>query len=74
MRCSDLAALLQEYSEAGNLPRIERALARNAIEWLQLVSLEPTREWRFRLIHSFQSESAGAHRALPESPSKLITR
>ena len=40
---SDLAAILHECSEAGNLPPIERAPARNATDWLGAVGVEPTR-------------------------------
>jgi hypothetical protein len=43
MEWSDLAAILQECSEARNLPPIERALARNAMDWLQVAEIEPTR-------------------------------
>ena len=43
MPWSDLAAILHECSEAGNLPPIERALARNATDWLGAVGVEPTR-------------------------------
>src|SRR5918995_3296734 len=43
MPWSDLAAILHESSEAGNLPPIERALARNATDWLGTVGAEPTR-------------------------------
>jgi hypothetical protein len=42
-RWPDLAAILQECSEARNLPPIERALARNATDWLHAVGIEPTR-------------------------------
>jgi hypothetical protein len=43
MRWSHLAAILHECREAGNLPPIERALARNATDWLGAVGVEPTR-------------------------------
>jgi hypothetical protein len=43
MEWSDLAAILLECSEAPNLPPIERTLARNAMDWLQVVGIEPTR-------------------------------
>jgi hypothetical protein len=39
---SDLATLLEERSEARSLPSIERALAKNAIEWLKAVGVTPT--------------------------------
>jgi hypothetical protein len=35
IRWSELAALLEDCREAANLPPIERALARNALEWLK---------------------------------------
>lgn len=38
----DLAAVLHECQEAQNLSAIERALARNAVVWLQSVGVEPT--------------------------------
>ena len=38
---SELAALLQDCREAANLPSIERALARNAFEWLGRVGVDP---------------------------------
>ena len=38
----DLAAVLHECEEAQNLSAIERALARNAVVWLQNVGVEPT--------------------------------
>jgi hypothetical protein len=38
---SELTALLQDCSEAANLPPIERALARNALDWLTTVSVDP---------------------------------
>ena len=37
----ELAALLQDCSEAANLPPIDRALARNALEWLTSAGIEP---------------------------------
>lgn len=39
IRWSGMAALLQDCSEAANLPSIERALARNALEWLRRVGV-----------------------------------
>jgi hypothetical protein len=38
---SELAAVLQDCSEAATLPPIERALARNALEWLISVGTDP---------------------------------
>jgi hypothetical protein len=37
----DLAAVLHACQDAPNLPVIERALARHAVEWLQDVGVEP---------------------------------
>ena len=38
----DLAAVLRQCQEADSLSAIERALARNALVWLQNVGVEPT--------------------------------
>ena len=38
---SELAAVLTDCCEAANLPPIERALARNALEWLTSVGTDP---------------------------------
>jgi hypothetical protein len=42
LRWSDLAAVLAECRDADSLPPIERALARNAVDWLRSVGIEPT--------------------------------
>jgi hypothetical protein len=39
-RWRDLAAILRDCEEADNLPAIQRALARNALVWLQSVGIE----------------------------------
>jgi hypothetical protein len=41
IRWSQLAALLQDCSEAVSLPPVERALARNSLEWLIRVGVDP---------------------------------
>ena len=41
IRYPHLMALLQDCSEAANLPRIDRALARNALDWLASVGIRP---------------------------------
>jgi hypothetical protein len=40
MRWPELAALLRDCCEAGNLPAIERALAHNALDWLIRVGVD----------------------------------
>ena len=41
IRWSELTALLQDCSEAANLPAVERALAQNALDWLTTVGIDP---------------------------------
>ena len=41
LQWAEMAALLQECRDAHNLPLIERTLARNALDWLDVVGIEP---------------------------------
>jgi hypothetical protein len=44
IRWPELAALLEDCRDAANLPAIERALARNAVQWLTSVGIHPSRQ------------------------------
>jgi len=41
IRWAELGSVLQDYCDASNLPAIERALARNALDWLIRVGIGP---------------------------------